>query len=278
MGGTKTAIALYDADTWKELSYESVPTGAADGWQTVWKKALDLIQKTRQKNTAGMGMGIAGLIEHPEGKVLTAPHIPGAEGFALRDMLAKETGLKAFVDNDSRCFALAEAAMGAGKGKAVVVGVTMGTGVGGGIVKDGKVWHGEHGFAGEIGHMLLRPGEPPYPTEDMRGDAEQFFSGTAMGKRCEAARKPEEYLEGQACSFLHPHLFQEISWMLASLTYLLDPSIVVFGGSAGLALKPHLHEIKDELQKWLLPNTPLVEIATATAKHPGTLGAALLTK
>ena len=180
------------------------------------------------------------------------------------------------VENDSRCFTLAEAVQGAGKDKRVVVGVTMGTGVGGGIVCEGKIFRGEHGFAGEIGHMLLRPGEPPYPTKDTRGEIEQFFSGTAMGKRCEAANKPEEYLEGQACSFLHPHLFREIAWMVTSLTYAVDPSIIVFGGSAGLALKPHLQDIRAELKNWLLPHTPMPELATATCKNPGTLGAALL--
>ena len=119
------------------------------------------------------------------------------------------------------------------KGHSVVVGITLGTGVGGGIVIDGKIFTGAHGYAAEIGHMLLRPGETPYPMEHPRGDAEEFLSGTAMGKRCKAAENPQEYLEGSVCSFLQPQVFEEVAWLCTSLTHLLDPSVIVFGGSAG---------------------------------------------
>ncbi len=267
---------MYDKNSWEELSYDRFPTDAKRGFSTVLQEAVSHIQKVWQKNTIGVGFGVAGLLAHPEGLLLSSPNIPESLNIPLQKILQEKFKSKIMVDNDSRCFTLAEAVTGAGKGKRVVVGVTMGTGVGGGIIIEGKVMHGEHGFAGEIGHMLLRPGEPPYPTKDIRGETEQFFSGTAMGKRCAAANKPEEYLEGQACSFLHPHLFREIAWMVTNLTYALDPSIIVFGGAAGLALKPHLDDIRTELKHWLLPHTPMPELATATCKNPGTLGAALL--
>lgn len=193
-------------------------------------------------------------------------------------MLEDRFDLPVFVENDVRCFTLSEAQLGAGKGKKVVVGITLGTGVGGGIVIDGQIFHGHHGYAGEIGHMLLKPGEPPFTTKDMRGDVEQFISGTAMGKRCEEAKSPEDYLkDGGACAFMQPSLFKEFAWTVASLTYLLDPSVIVIGGSAGRALKPHLKAVEKELKQWLLPHTPMPELAIAKLEHPGTLGAALLT-
>ena len=276
LGGTKSAVAVYDKNSWEELSYERIATNADRGFSAVLDGAMTQIEKVWQKDTIGVGFGVAGLLAHPEGLLLSSPNIPGSVNIPLKKLLTARFNTAVEVENDSRCFTLAEAVAGAGKGKRVVVGVTMGTGVGGGIIIEGKVMHGEHGFAGEIGHMLLRPGEPPFPTKDIRGEAEQFFSGTAMGKRCAAANKPEEYLEGQACSFLHPHLFREIAWMVTNLTYAVDPSIIVFGGSAGLALKPHLKEIRAELRNWLLPHTPEPELATAMCAHPGTLGAALL--
>ncbi len=278
LGGTKCAVALYDTSTWEELKYVQTPTDASRGFDAVLQRVADQIASVRQEDTAAVGLGVPGLLRQPEGRLVVAPNIPGSRDAPIREALTALTGFSVLIENDARCFTLAEAVRGAGKGKRVVVGVTMGTGVGGGIVVDGRVMTGEHGFAGEIGHMLLRPGEPPYPTDDKRGDAEQFFSGTAMGKRCEAAQRPEEYLEGQACSFLHPLVFREIAWMIANLTYLLDPSVIVLGGSAGLALRPHLHEVRDELGTWLLSGTPMPEIAVATTTHPGTLGAALLTR
>src|SRR5690606_34007907 len=128
---------------------------------------------------------------------------------------------------------------------------------GGGIIIDGKIFRGANGFAGEIGHMLLKPGEPPYPTQDKRGEVEQFLSGTAMGKRCEAASHPGEYLEGEVCEFMRPDVFREVAWLVTNLTHLIDPSVIVFGGSAGHALKPHLSKVETELKKWMLPGTPI---------------------
>ena len=139
-----------------------------------------------------------------------------------------------------------------------------------------NIFRGHHGFAGEIGHMLLRPGEPPFATDDKRGDVEQFFSGTALGKRCSEARHPGDYLQGDVCSFLFDDLAKEVSWMCASLIHVLDPSIIIFGGSAGRSLAPHLDAIRHELPRWLLPGTPVPEIAIGSLNDAGTRGAALL--
>lgn len=186
--------------------------------------------------------------------------------------------LPVHVENDANCFALAEARMGAGKDGKVVIGLTLGTGVGGGIVINGSIFQGADGFAGEIGHMLLRPGEPPYETEDKRGEVEQFLSGTAMGNRCPEAKDPSDYLHGAVCSFLHPQIFREAAWLCVSLTYLLNPSVIVFGGSAGTSLMSHLPEVESDVRKWMLPGTPLPRLAKAELKEPGVLGAALLAK
>ncbi len=278
LGGTKSAISLYEEGSWKELAHEKMPTESVRGFEAVFKDAVTLIQKIRRPDTTAIGFGIAGLVRKTDGAIQTCPNIPGAEDFPLKKKLEKETGLPVFVENDSRCFTLAEAAIGAAKGHAIVIGITMGTGVGGGLVINGGLMHGEHGFAGEIGHMLLMPGTPPYASKNKRGEAEQFLSGTAMGRRCEAAKRPEDYLDGEVCAFLRPEVFREVAWLVTSLTHLIDPSIIVFGGSTGRALKPHLKKITDEVHQWMLPGTPVPELAIAERKDAGTLGAALLTQ
>ncbi len=277
LGGTKSAIARYDATTWELQQHEKMPTEAQKGFPVVLERMLAQVEKMRTPRTRAIGLGVPGLVRQPEGVIETLPNIPGGEKIAVRDLLAKRTGLPVEVDNDARCFALSEARQGAGKGHRVVVGITMGTGVGGGIIIDGRIFHGAHGFAGEIGHVLLRPGEVPYPTNNPRGDAEQYLSGTAMGRRCEAAKRPEDYLEGQACSYLQPSLFKECAWLVTTIVHLIDPEIVVFGGSAGRALAHHLDGIEKELKHWMLPGAPLPKLACAMLPHPGTLGAALLT-
>ena len=268
--------ARYSSSTWKVEAEERRETHADQKFEHVFEDMVTLIEGLRTKDVKGVGIGVPGLVSHPEGKVLTLPNIPGAKNVSLKEMLQKRLKLPVCIENDANCFALAEALQGAGKGENIVLGITMGTGVGGGIVIEGKLFRGAHGFAGEIGHMLLKPGEPPFATSDKRGDIEQFLSGRAMGKRCNEAKKPEEYLEGEVCGFLQPAIFQEVAWMCTSLIHLLDPSVIIFGGSAGRALKPHLKEVEAELRKWMLPGIPLPRLAIATLKDAGTRGAALL--
>ena len=278
LGGTKTAVARYDAETFEEREHVKLPTHADREFEHVLEDVVKDINKLRKDDTTAVGIGVPGLVKQPDGLIITMPNIPGSEDHKMKQELEEKLNLPVTVDNDANCFALAEALYGAGKGREVVVGITMGTGVGGGIVINGKIFHGENGFAAEIGHMLLKPGEPPFVTEDKRGDVEQFVSGTALGKRCQEAKTPEEYLEGEVCGFLQPMIFREIAWIVVNVTHLLDPSVIVFGGSAGRALGPHLDEISDELKNWMLPNTPLPDLAIAELKDAATRGAALLVR
>lgn len=277
LGGTKIAAARYDAQTWHREEELSAATHAKKGFAYVLQTLSGVVKKLRTPTTSHIGIGLAGLIKKQQGGILHLPNIPGAEGMTPAHA-SVVLGLPVTFENDANCFALAEATAGAGKGKPVVIGVTLGTGVGGGIILDGKIFSGAHGYAAEIGHMLLRPGETPYPMEHPRGDVEQFLSGTAMGKRCTAAERPEEYLEGAVCSFLQPQVFEEVAWMCTSLTHLLDPSIIIFGGSAGRALGPHLQEITVELQKWMLPGVPLPALAIGAREDAGILGAAMVAR
>jgi len=275
LGGTKSAVGLYEVGSWHEMTYRQFPTKAKRGFDAVAKDIVATIQEMRTEDTVGVGIGVPGLIKQPDGIIVNAPNIPGAKDIPFKAMMSEQIGLPVHIENDARAFTIAEAMMGAGKGHRIVVGLTLGTGVGGGIVIDGKVFHGAEGFAGEVGHMLLRPGNPPYQTDNMRGEVEQFLSGTALGHRCQDARKPEEYLMGEVCEFMHPDIYREVSWLCTSLIHLVNPSIIIFGGSVGKALTPHFEKIKKELLNWMLPNTPQPELAIAGLEHSGSLGAAL---
>lgn len=275
LGGTKADVARLNAETWEIESKERIPTRAKEGFPTVLEDVAAAIARHSNDSTTAVGIGVPGLVT--KGVVLTSPNIALSNNVQVKATLEKLTSLPVTVGNDANCFTLAEARMGAAKGKGVVVGITFGTGVGGGIVIDGKVFEGAHGYAAEIGHMLLQPGKPPYKTDDNRGEVEQFLSGTAMGKRCEEARTPEDYLEGAVCSFMQPDIYREVAWLCTNLLYLIDPDLIVFGGSAGHSLASHVDAIETELKKWLMPGTPLPKIVAATTKDAGILGAALLT-
>lgn len=278
LGGTKCDIGLFDGQSYKLVQTKRIPTRADDGFDAVLDDIAAAVHELRDDSVTAAGIGIPGLIRQPEGLLLNAPNIRNAKDIPVKKLLAEKLEMDVHVGNDANCFVLAEACMGSAKNYNAVIGITFGTGVGGGIVIDQKIYEGAHGYAAEIGHMLMMPGKPPYETDDKRGEVEQFLSGTAMGKRCTEAQSPEDYLEGAVCSFMQPDVYREVAWLCTNLIYLLDPDVIVFGGSAGHALHKHIDHITEELHKWLLPNTPLPVIVAAEAKNAGMVGAALLTK
>ena len=179
LGGTKIAAARYSVSNWSLQEELRVDTNAEQGFQYVHEALAETVENLRTDSTKAVGVGVPGLVKQPGGEIHTLPNIPGAEGSVLGKTLYESTGLPCTVDNDANCFALAEASTDSCKDYRVVVAVTMGTGVGGGIVIDGKLFTGSQGFAGEIGHMLLCPGSPPYTTDDKRGDTGLLYTSHA---------------------------------------------------------------------------------------------------
>lgn len=277
IGGTKVAAVRYDTASWDLQDERKIPTNAKRGFAAVIEDVVGLINELKKKDTIAVGVGVPGPVT-ADGVLRIAPNIPESSNVALKTILEKKTGMTINVNNDNQGFAYAEAMHGAGKGKSVVVAVALGTGVGGGIVIDGKIFSGAHGAAGEFGHTLLQPGQPPFETEDKRGEVEQFLAGRAWKQRCAAAKKPEEYMTGDTCSFLHPLVYRETAWLCANLIYSFDPDVIVIGGSAGKALQDHVENILDELPRWLIPNTPIPEIVISKLHGAGMLGAAMLAK
>ncbi len=276
LGGTNMRVARFDVASMEKLEELKAPTDAAAGFLKVLDDIVALVEKLKTPETVAIGIGVPGLVS--KGKLLKAPNIAKSENIDVKKILEEKTGLPVSVGNDANCFALAEATLGSGKGHDIVVGITFGTGVGGGIVINGKIFEGAHGYAAELGHMLLKPGQPPYETEDKRGEVEQFLSGTAMGKRCEEARSPEDYLHGAVCSFMQPDIYREVAWLCVNIHYFLDPDVIIFGGAAGHTLASHVDAIEKEMKQWTLPGTPLPKIVAAEIRDAGVIGAALLAK
>lgn len=274
LGGTNMRVARFDADSMEKQEELKTPTDASAGFLKVLDDIVALVGKLRNDDTASIGIGVPGLVS--KGKLLKAPNIAKSENIDVKKILEEKTGLPVSVGNDANCFALAEARLGSGKGHDIVVGITFGTGVGGGIVIDGKIFEGAHGYAAELGHMLLKPGQPPYETDDKRGEVEQFLSGTAMGKRCEEAQSPEDYLHGAVCSFMQPDIYREVAWLCTNILYFIDPDLIVFGGAAGHTLADHVDAIEKEMKQWTLSGTPLPKIVAAEIRDAGVIGAALL--
>jgi len=278
LGGTKSVLARYNAHDLSLQKTVSLPSHAGDSWDRVYAKLLEAITELQTEDTVGIGIGVPGFVRKKDGTVVALPNIENAKDISLKQNMERDTGVLVCVDNDANLFTLAEALHSPYAQEGVVVGITLGTGVGGGVVINGQLLRGTNGFAGEVGHMLLQPGCPPFKTDDKRGEVEQFLSGTAFAKRCNNAESPEDYLEGEACAPMHKDIIREAAWMCVNLHTLLDASVIIFGGSAGKALDTYLPAITEETQAWLPSGLTAPTLQQASLEDSATRGAALCIK
>jgi glucokinase len=130
----------------------------------------------------GVGIGAPGPLDLKNGIVLDMPNLPGFRNVAIRDRVSAGLGLPAALENDANAAGLGEYLCGAGQGRGDMVLLTLGTGVGGGIVIDGKVLHGYHDVGAELGHMIVVPGGEPCGC-GQRGCLERYCSATFMAQR-----------------------------------------------------------------------------------------------
>ncbi len=144
-----------------------------------------------------IGIGIPGIVEHETARVRHAPNLPALNGFALAEEVTRRTGLPAFLENDANAAALAEAWRGAGRGSQDLLFVTLGTGIGGGVILGGRIWTGKSGYAGEVGHIQAEPDGAPCGCGS-RGCVETIAGiGGWVRRADEALRSHDSVLRGQ---------------------------------------------------------------------------------
>lgn len=164
IGGTNTVVALVPFEGGEPRALRSLPTEAEDGADAVIERIVDAVRASveevlseegeSREAIAGMGIGSPGPLDRSTGIVIETPNL-GWKDFPLRDRLSEAVGLPATLDNDANCATFGEWWLGAGKSVSSLVGLTLGTGIGGGIVMDGEIVHGASDAAGEIGHMTI---------------------------------------------------------------------------------------------------------------------------
>ena len=182
LGGTNLRAAAIDKDG-KMLAKISGSTPVAAGPEPVVDDMAQSVEKLREQfgreHLAGIGAGVPGNIDMAKGVIVGWGNMPIFNGYPMRDELGKRLGAKVILENDANAAALGEKWMGAGREFADVALLTLGTGVGGGIIKDGKVLHGFVGMAGELGHITISPNGNPCGCGN-RGCVEKHASATAV--------------------------------------------------------------------------------------------------
>jgi glucokinase len=249
-----------------------------------------------------VGVGVPGLVDR-SGVMRFAPNIPGVVELDVRGEVAKRVGVTVRVDNDATCAAWAEQNAGAGRGRPHMILVTLGTGIGGGIVIDGALVRGAHGFGGEIGHMVVDAvGGLPCPC-GQRGCWERYASGSGLGRLArEAAHArqiphvvelaggdPEE-VRGehvtQAAAEGDPaaqEVMDRFAWWvalgLANLANAFDNDCFVLAGGLVEAGSILLEPVRGSFLELVeaAEHRPAVDIVAATlGERAGAIGAALL--
>jgi glucokinase len=162
LGGTNLRVALLNSDG-VILDKRKEATQASLGWKNVVERLVGAISRQRKiavqlgLDVTTVGVGAPGVIRMEKGVVVKSPNFPDWNNLPLREHLEKALHLPVVIENDANAAALGEQWRGAGRGISSMILLTLGTGVGGGIVLNDKVWHGADGMAGEIGHMTLIP-------------------------------------------------------------------------------------------------------------------------
>ena len=298
LGGTHLRAATVDHKGKIQFRFKQNTPQAKDA-SAIVDAIVAAVRESEQAEGAqqisAVSLVVPGTVKVEEGAVVKAPNLPCLDGFPLAAALTEQLGLPAILENDANAAAVGEMWQGAAVGCKTIICVTLGTGVGGGIILDGKLWRGVDGSAAEIGHMCVDPFGGVACTCGSRGCLEVFASATAIVRMTREAspRYPDSVLQGvedrtaemifeagQQGDELALEIFRRMGVYLgiglANLINILNPEILVIGGGVvnGWALfEKHMQQQVEERA------FPLLRVKIARAKcgdDAGLLGAARL--
>ncbi len=282
LGGTKIEGILLDNDL-KTIERKRIPTHQENGYNSIINSIKSLVEELKSKSSDDVSIGVSapGAISQKTGLIKNS-NTQCLIGKPLKEDLIKTLNQEINIDNDANCFAKAEAIMGSAKNYNIVFGVILGTGVGGGIVINGKVHNGRTNIAGEWGHHTLRiNGHKCYCGKF--GCVETYISGPALEKRWRE-------LSGNSASLLSitnnlesdigiqwkNEFLENFGYGLANVIDILDPDAIVLGG--GVSNIPFLYdEGRDSIYEKVfsdLAETPILK--NNLGDSAGVYGASLL--
>ena len=299
LGGTKMAVGVVDSDQHVHYQGREPSTGLSED-KLVEELAQELLEaKAARPDVLAAGLGIPATIDWDRGLAIHAVNLTITD-VPIRDLMHERTGLPVFVDNDANVAALAEHLYGAGRGARNVVLLTIGTGIGGGLILDGEVYRGSTGAGAELGHIVIEEDGPPCQGNcPNHGCVEALASGTAIAKagREAAERNPDSALgkalaEGPIAGRTVTELAlagdeparevvaqagRHIGVALSSLANIFDPDVFVIGGGVSAVGDLLLDPAREELRSRALPpqNERPVKLAEL-GPDAGMIGAAAM--
>jgi glucokinase len=299
LGGTKMAVGVVDSEQKVHYQGREPSTGLSED-KLVEELGRELLEaKEARPDVLAAGLGIPATIDWDRGLAIHAVNLTITD-VPIRDLMRERTGLPVFVDNDANVAALAEHLYGAGRGARNVVLLTIGTGIGGGLILDGEVYRGSTGAGAELGHIVIEEDGPPCQGNcPNHGCVEALASGTAIAKAGKEAaeRNPDSALgkalaEGPIVGRTVTELAlggdelarevvaqagRHIGVALSSLANIFDPDVFVIGGGVSAVGDLLLDPARQELRSRALPpqNERPVKLAEL-GPDAGMIGAAAM--
>jgi len=269
IGGTKFAVALFEGD--KMVRRESRPTDREGARDWMLQQVIGIARTwKREAGFERCGIGFGGPVDFGDQRVAFSTHIGGWNDFKLTAFLSHALGVPAIMDNDANAGALGEALHGAGRGHDPLFYMTLSTGIGGGIYAGGKIWRGADGWAGEIGHVSIRPDGPECLCK-ARGCFERLCCGLWLER--DYGKPAKDLLRDP--NFVARYVV-DLALGLKACIMLLNPSRIVIGGgisNAGDALfGPLRAELDRQITDW---SGARVDVAPAALGNDSVLYGAL---
>ena len=301
LGGTHLRTATIDVFG-KIHSRVKQATPAAETADEIVSAIVGAARQCQQQVAVGdsiraISVVVPGSVNVAAGKIVKAPNLPCLDGFPLTEALTQELGWMAILENDANAAALGEMWQGAARGRRAIVCVTLGTGVGGGIILDGKLWRGVNDSAAEIGHMCVDPFGGVACTCGSRGCLEVYASATAIVRMAREAKprhpnsllsanshvtSEEIYRAGMQGDELALEVFRRMGGYLgvglANLINILNPEMIVIGGGVVNAWELFEKDMNHQVAERAFP-LPAAQVKIVRAEcgdDAGLLGAARL--
>lgn len=267
IGGTSIVAARFSAS--ELIEQTEVPTGSERPAMEIMESLFEAIEKVLTDEVVGIGIGMPGFMNAETGEILQINNIKSFNGFFIKPAVEKRFGLPTFQSNDANCFALGETYYGAGKKYKNLVGITLGTGLGGGIILDRKIHTGLMGGAGELGCVPFHGGI----VEDICSAALFKNKYNTTGKELYKKAK-----EGDLDSLaVFEELAQNIGELIRGVMYILAPDAFVIGGSVANSWDLLEKPLRKDLDKFLVPMiAEKTDLVKAELNNAGLYGAAAL--
>jgi glucokinase len=302
LGGTKMLLGVLDPDS--KVLWESREASTGQTEEELVELLIREVGEAHaaRPDVAGVGLGIPATINHDKGIAVSAVNLP-LENLPIRDLVRERTGLPAFVDNDATVAALAEHLYGAARGAENAVMLTIGTGIGGGLILGGEIYRGSTGAGAELGHTVIEADGPPCQGNcPGRGCVETLASGTALGRegRTAAEREPDsalgamladgETIDGKAVTEaalggdatargVFDLIGSRLGVALTSFANIFEPEVFVIGGGVIAAGDLLLDPARRMLEQRALPPMKRIPVVAAElGADAGMIGAAAMAR